>query len=251
MQLLHEQYKSLGFHSFAENALADTQSDAGQEYDEEEGGRQNMGKTPVGRRASKESARSHPYSGRPSKKSAADPLAVAMAQFDMPATCDFDCPIHKWHLMYGRAPPCNGCGKEHMNGVRQHLLPTYSQQHQVQLPFIKRCDNCKEDIVDERVWTQGGHRARNQRQAAGACRARSQPQGNSVIVWARLFLKIYPGETRIPSPCMLPVFRDNDLADLIEQIETTETSFLPILLRCFEKTFAYNRSCQQTTRRLL
>jgi hypothetical protein len=206
MQLLHDQYKSLGFHSFTEVDLEDTQNENDHDHDDNnEGTHQDKGKSRVDRRASKGSSRSHPYSGRPAKRSAADPLAIAMEQFELPLNRDLDCPIHKWNLMKGQGSPCNGCGKEHMNGVRQHLLPTYSQQHQAQLPFIRRCDNCKEDIVDEHVWTQGGHRARKQQQAVGACRAKSQPQGNSVVVWARLFLKIFTEETQVPSPCMSTV----------------------------------------------
>jgi hypothetical protein len=198
IELLFDQSGLTGFNQLSNDRPTDTQQ-SDYEHDEGVGDRQNKGKSPIYRRASKASSRSHPYSNRPNKRNC-DPLLDALEQFDVPENQELDCPIHKWHLMYSQPSPCNGCGKPYMNGVRQHLLPTYSHQHRAQLPFIQRCDNCKDDFVDAHVWAQGGHWVRRQ-QGAGTCRARSQPQGSSIIIWARLFLKIYPAETQVPSPC--------------------------------------------------
>ncbi|EAT81162.1 hypothetical protein HBI56_105110 [Parastagonospora nodorum] len=196
-ELLSEPYGQSDFNQPANPCPTDAQH-PDHEHDGGVSDRQNKGKSPISRRTSKASSRSHPYSHRPSKKTA-DPLLDALEQFDVPEYQELDCPIHKWHLMYGQTSPCNGCGKPYMNGVRQHLLPTYSHQHRAQLPFIQRCDNCKDDFVDAHIWAQGGHWVRRQ-QGAGTCRARSQPQGSSLIIWARLFLKIYPEETQVTSP---------------------------------------------------
>jgi hypothetical protein len=227
MQLALDQTRSTCFNSFADHNLVDAQ-DTYQDHNGEDGGLQNKGKAPISRRASKASSRSHPYSGRPTKKTAADPLVDALEQFKMPLDQELDCPIHKYNLMHGRTSPCNGCGKPYMNGVRQHLLPTYSQQHRAQLPFIQRCDKCKDDFVDARVWSLGGHWVRKQ-QGAGTCRARSQPQGSSLVVWARLFLKIYPEETQVPSPCKCTTSPHIDVADFLH-IDRNDLRLLPATL---------------------
>jgi hypothetical protein len=173
--------------------MVDAQN-ANQDHEENTSGRQYKGKAPAGRRASKESSRHHPYAGRYPRKAGADPLVLALGNFGPLSEAGLDCPMHKWHQMHGHESPCHGCGKPSMNAVRQHLHPEYSTQHRSKVTFIQRCENCKEDFIDELLWTQGRH-------GASACHARSQPRGHSVIVWARLFLKLYPEEVEVPSPC--------------------------------------------------
>ncbi|KAL5117281.1 hypothetical protein ACEQ8H_004840 [Pleosporales sp. CAS-2024a] len=185
--------------SFSQPVLSKAQ-DGGLDREEASDFRQDKGKAPMSRRTSKALARTHPYAGRPTKKAPADGVFFdALEDFEPPADQKLDCPIHKWHLMYHQPSPCNGCGKLFMNGVRQHLLPTYSRQHRGQLPFIQRCENCKDDFVDESSWNEGGHSTRRQ-PGTGSCHARSQAQGSNIVVWARLFLKIHPNENRVPSP---------------------------------------------------
>jgi hypothetical protein len=150
----------------------------------------------MSRRTSRASSRFDPYGGRPSKSSGADTMVAIIKLFNDAHFQELDCPIHKWNLVHGRSSPCNGCGKRYMNGVRQHLGPQYSQQHQGKITFIQRCATCAEDFVDRNIWDLGGH-------SNGRCHGRSQPQGHNLVCWARLYLKIYPEETRVPSPCMI------------------------------------------------
>jgi hypothetical protein len=195
---LHQKHEFLDSNFMVEGGLADAQSNTDLDHDDKSSTHQERGKGPVSRRTSRASSRFNPLSGRPPKKSGADPILAILQSFRKPQHRDLDCPIHKWHLMHandGAVSPCNGCGKPYMNGVRQHLLPTYSQQHLGKISFIQRCETCKEDFIDESLWNSGGH-------GADTCHARSQPQGNNLICWARLFLKIYPDEIRVPSPCM-------------------------------------------------
>jgi hypothetical protein len=197
MQLLPQKHKFPDSNSIAEGDLVDAQNNNDPDHGDTGSVHQDRGKAPVSRRTSRASSRFNPFSGRPPKRSSADPITAIVETFRKPQHQELDCPIHKWHLMHaneGTASPCNGCGKPYMNGVRQHLLPTYSQQHRGKISFIQRCDTCKEDFIDESLWNEGGH-------GADTCLARSQPQGNSLVCWARLFLKIYPDEVRVPSPC--------------------------------------------------
>jgi hypothetical protein len=141
------------------------------------------------------SSRFDPYGGRPSKRSDADTMVAVIKLFEDAQSRGLDCPIHKRNGIHGSPSPCNGCGKPYMNGIRQHLGPQYSQQHQGRITFIQRCGTCAEDFIDKNIWDLGGH-------SNGTCHGRSQPQGHSLVCWARLYLKIYPEETRVPSPCM-------------------------------------------------
>jgi hypothetical protein len=195
MQMLPYQHISSGPSAYEDRYMSDAKDTAGPEDDKSADAGQNRGKAPASRRTSHASSRFDPYAGRPSRKSEADPIVAISKEFEDSQYQELDCPIHKWHLMHARVPPCNGCGKPYMNGVRQHLLPSYSQQHQGKITFIQRCKTCAEDFVDKNLWDLGRH-------GTGACHGRSQPQGHSLICWARLYLKIYPEETRIPSPCM-------------------------------------------------
>ena len=196
-QLLPEQRKSFGSPSI--NAVQPVDADNDTSHDRNKGcaARQKRGKAPASRGLSAASARFEPYAGHTSKKHIGNPIIALGELFERPECLHLDCPIQKWYLAHvndGLVSPCEGCAERHMNGVRQHLLPSYSQQHGRHVSFIKRCGRCTEDIVDEAVWESGGHRART-------CSKASQPRGISVIVWARLFLKIFPGETSVPSPC--------------------------------------------------
>lgn len=190
--------------------LVDAQSNAGSYRGGDTSNRLMIGSTPNRRRASTTSSRFNPYPRRSSKKSEEDPMLASLASFQQQDDPSLDCPIHKWHLMHSNDSPCNGCGKPYMNGVRQHLLPTYSQQHRGKISFMQRCDNCKEDFVDQNEWNRGRH-------GTGNCVARSQPKGNNLMCWARLFLKIYPEEYSIPSPCMYIGRCHLDFADITVQ----------------------------------
>lgn len=197
MQLLPEEHSFWDLNPKEEEHLIGTQTTTELDGDNSTGTRQSRGKAPASRRSSKASSKLNPCAGRPSRKSGADPIVAIGKLFDDPNYQELDCPIYKWHLMHaseGMVSPCNGCGKPYMNGVRQHLLPSYSQQHQGKITFIQRCKTCAEDFVDKNLWDLGRH-------GTGTCHGRSQPQGASLICWARLYLKIYPEETRIPSPC--------------------------------------------------
>jgi hypothetical protein len=193
MQMLPNQQMSSDPNAHEDKYMGDAQDTAGPEDDKGEN-HHDRGKFPANRRASRTSSRFDPYAGRPSKKSEADPIVAVSKQFEDPQYQELDCPIHKWHLMHALVSPCNGCGKPYMNGVRQHLLPSYSQQHQGKITFIQRCKTCAEDFIDKNLWDLGRH-------GTGVCHGKSQPHGHSLICWARLYLKIYPEEPRIPSPC--------------------------------------------------
>lgn len=193
-QLLRRQQKSLKLEPDLEEDLVDAGSNAGSYHGGDTSSRLTIGNAPVRRRASTASSRFNPYPRRSSRKSDEDPLLAILGPFTQQEDQTLDCPIHKWHLMHRNESPCNGCGKPYMNGVRQHLLPTYSQQHRGKISFMQRCETCKEDFVDQHLWNRGGH-------SSGNCVARSQPKGNNLMCWARLFLKIYPEESQIPSPC--------------------------------------------------
>jgi hypothetical protein len=179
-------------------------------------------KAPVARRMSRTSSRFNPYPEHRSKRAEPSHLLATLESFKRSEYKDLDCPIHKWHLVHhseGLVSPCNGCAKPYMNGVRQHLLPTYSQQHRGKVSFIQRCETCKEDIVDEKIWRSEGH-------GGASCQARSQPQGNSLISWARLFLKIHPTEAHVPSPCMYRL-ATLGLISLTGPIDWNDSRFLP------------------------
>ncbi|KAH7390972.1 hypothetical protein DE146DRAFT_150765 [Phaeosphaeria sp. MPI-PUGE-AT-0046c] len=193
-QLLRRQQRSLKVDPDTEEDQVDAQSNADSQHGGNSCSRLTVGNAPSRRRASTASSRFNPYPRRSSKKSDEDPLlAILRSSTQQEEEQSLDCPIHKWHLMHRNESPCNGCGKPYMNGVRQHLLPTYSQQHRGNILFMQRCDTCKEDFIDEALWNRGRH-------DTGNCVARSQPKGNNLMCWARLFLKIYPEEHRIPSP---------------------------------------------------
>jgi hypothetical protein len=125
-----------------------------------------------------------------------------LLQFQTPAIAEFDCPVHKWQLSHDIETSCNGCSKSHLNAIRQHLLPDYSRQHLQFVSFIKRCPRCKEDVLSESGWQDEGH-------ASHTCPARTQPRDMSILVWTPLYLKIFPNETEIPSPCMCNATHDS------------------------------------------
>jgi len=210
--------------------------------------RQKHGKSPVSRRTSNASTRHNPYGGRPNKRTNVDPLiALLDSLFDQPASLDLDCPVHKWYLVHpGQGMcPCNGCAKPHMNGVRQHLLPTYSQQHGLHVSFIKRCPNCKEDVVSEDAWQSGGHEART-------CLTTTQPRDIGVLVWARLYLKIFPQETVIPSPYVNdPRYLPDELVAQIQQdaqVIAPMSSSIPPTLPLRQRTLPDQTTLRQELR---
>jgi hypothetical protein len=134
--------------------------------------------------------------------------------------------------------------EKHMNGVRQHLLPSYSQQHLRHVQYIKRCGRCTEDIVVEAAWAAGGHEART-------CESRSQPRGLSFVSWARLFLKIFPDEIRVPSPCRSqPILDLNSWLTSTAQIATTHATFQTSLSLGYKRTFGWTRPSSHLPPRL-
>ncbi|KAF1914355.1 hypothetical protein BDU57DRAFT_454537 [Ampelomyces quisqualis] len=182
--------------SSARSFLVDDQSNTGLDNGEDVNDLNSRGKAPVTTRMSKACSRSYLYPEHGSEMTEPGLILATLESFKRSDYRDLDCPIHKWHLFQnigGLGSPCNGCAKPYMNGVRQHLLPTYLQQHRGKISFIQRCETCKEDFVDENIWRSEGH-------GANSCQARSQPHDDSLISWARLFLKIYPTEIHVPSP---------------------------------------------------
>jgi hypothetical protein len=190
-QLLPEQPKYEAVPSPNEAHLVDADQEA---YGKSPRANQARGKATGSRRTSNASARQHPY-GRTGKKTNADPLIALLSRFKKPDGAELDCPVHKWYSVHPNAgpSPCNGCEKEHMNGVRQHLLPTYSKQHEGYVSFIQRCTHCKEDIMSKALWDSGRHEAK-------ACPKGSQPRDMTVLVWARVYVKIFTEDVCIPSP---------------------------------------------------
>lgn len=138
-------------------------------------------------------------------------MIVIADKFDLPECQELDCPVHKMHVANNLLSPCGGCGQQYPKGVRQHLSPQYSKKHEGHIAFIKRCERCKDDIVDQQTWFSEGHEP-------GTCLHKRLPRSPAgIIVWfARLYLKIYPREARVPSPYkndrrFLPV----ELVDLV------------------------------------
>ncbi|KAH8728366.1 hypothetical protein GQ44DRAFT_724374 [Phaeosphaeriaceae sp. PMI808] len=219
IQVLPEQPRAANSITIDEGSVIDAENNGQPNFTREAGVPRNKGKAPVRRRASAASSIG-PYAGRTAKKSSADPMITIAESSQKAKPKEFDCPIHKYHLEKNRVSPCNGCGKPYMNGVRQHLLPTYSQQHQGIISFLQRCGTCTEDIIDQNIWNSGGH-------AAGTCPGRSQAQGDGLMCWARLYLKIYPDESRIPSPYrnVFSYIPDNLVASI--RSETQLRSTLP------------------------
>ncbi|KAH7086368.1 hypothetical protein FB567DRAFT_69267 [Paraphoma chrysanthemicola] len=203
---------------------ADADDDGGQSNNQHINPRQDKGKALARSRTTQGSSRAHPYSRQSNTRYGSDALLMVAERFQKPTNLDLDCPVYKWYLVHsslGRIPPCNGCMEKHMNGVRQHLLPSYSQQHTRHVQYIKRCGRCTEDVIDESAWTSEGHENRS-------CQSRSQPRGMSLINWARLYLKIFPDEIRVPSP-----FRNDSrfLPDeLVSRIQTGLRSQSPMIL---------------------
>ncbi|KAH7080056.1 hypothetical protein BKA63DRAFT_234187 [Paraphoma chrysanthemicola] len=211
-------------------SLADTtcpahaDDDEGRSNDQHIHPRQNKGKALARSRATQGSSRAHPYSRQSNTRYGSDALLMVADRFEKPTHLDLDCPVYKWYLVHsslGRTPPCNGCMEKHMNGVRQHLLPSYSQQHTRHVQYIKRCSRCTEDVIDEVAWASEGHKDRR-------CHSRSQPRGMSLINWARLYLKIFPDEIRVPSP-----FRNDSRFlphELVSRIQTELRLQSPMVL---------------------
>lgn len=218
-QLLPEQPNSTG-PSLASDTYADAEDDF-PGYSKGSSSRQNLGKAPAGRRASAASSRFEPYS-KANKKANDNPHVALLQLFKAPPNPRLDCQVYRWYVAHGMMPPCHGCEEKHMNGVRQHLLPSYSQQHvgiePGHVPYMQRCGHCTEDIIDQAAWTSGGHEGKS-------CFPRTQPRGMGVIVWTRLFLKIFPEETNVPSPYRNdPRYLPSELVDAIRQDLQSSTS---------------------------
>lgn len=107
-----------------------------------------------------------------------------------------DCPIYKHWDFYLRdrfPPPCNGCSERFMSQIRNHIKRAHVAQEGSQLAFYHHCVRCKENFVDAHAWTE--------HVSYDSCTHIGESKGNPAIPWAKLYLKLHPGMTEIPSPC--------------------------------------------------
>jgi hypothetical protein len=107
-----------------------------------------------------------------------------------------DCPVFMHHLMRGTTPPCSGCREGCMAHVRAHLQTTgrAAGTHAVHPAFVKQCSRCKKDFIDETAY--------HNHPVVDGCDSHPQHRGQIEVPWARLYLTLYPNESRVPLPCM-------------------------------------------------
>ena len=106
-----------------------------------------------------------------------------------------DCPVYMHHFVRGTTPPCSGCREGCMAHVRAHLQTTGRAvgTHAVHPAFIKQCSRCKKDFIDEIAY--------NTHPVLDGCDSHPQHRGQIEVPWARLYLTLYPNESRVPLPC--------------------------------------------------
>lgn len=123
-------------------------------------------------------------------------MAIKQHGASKPQFRAIDCPYYKCWLLYFRdrfPPPCNGCSERFMSQVRNHIGRAHVAQEGGMLTFYKHCVRCKENFVETQSWSD--HASRN------ACAHVAESRGDPVIPWAKLYLKLHPGVTEIPTPC--------------------------------------------------
>lgn len=65
----------------------------------------------------------------------------------------FGCPIFRTEVANGYPHSCNGKGGNNMSEVRRHLTRP-SGGNRAHLQFLKRCNVCNRDIIDESVFNE-------------------------------------------------------------------------------------------------
>jgi hypothetical protein len=63
----------------------------------------------------------------------------------------FPCPIFENETRQGLEHTCNGRGGNSMSELRRHMKRT-SKRRQAHLRFLKRCETCQDDIIDEQAF---------------------------------------------------------------------------------------------------
>jgi hypothetical protein len=63
----------------------------------------------------------------------------------------FPCPIFENETRQGLEHTCNGRGGNSMSELRRHMIRT-SKSRQAHLRFLKRCETCQDDIIDEQAF---------------------------------------------------------------------------------------------------
>lgn len=101
----------------------------------------------------------------------------------------FDCPIHKHHLLHNVPSPCNGFPVYAIPQVYSHLR---THVHSAFIPFVQQCLRCKEDFITRDTW--------KQHTAANVCQPGSRTKENRITPWVRLYFKLYPESSKVPSP---------------------------------------------------
>lgn len=115
-----------------------------------------------------------------------------------------ECPVFKYHIMHNLRPPCHGCHGDDMSQVRNHISPDQMAIHRGFPGFFAHCYRCGQDFIDQHLY--------NVHSDLGTCDYQRQ-QGEDIITsWVQLYLTLYPGETRVPSPCTYYVY--NSLVSL-------------------------------------
>jgi hypothetical protein len=104
-----------------------------------------------------------------------------------------DCPVYKHHVMQNLRSPCRGGKFSYLSQIRHHLQPDRSTHHGF-LRFLKNCGTCKQDFVEEETYI-----AHESHGCTHSTRRRTEDI--KVESWARLYVALYPGTSRVPSPC--------------------------------------------------
>ncbi|KAH7357544.1 hypothetical protein BKA66DRAFT_473124 [Pyrenochaeta sp. MPI-SDFR-AT-0127] len=157
----------------------------------------NRGKGPAQASSSRANSRRHTsYNKRVDKHDKNPDNETITEQVDPPENAKhrkIDCPVHKHHVMLGLQSPCGGCGKRYISEIKTHL--TRSKKHDAVFLILRHCERCQAFMTDDQTWVDGNH-------ATGTCIQRDPPRGLSefITVWVRLYLGIFPNDTRVPSP---------------------------------------------------
>ncbi|KAF2027130.1 hypothetical protein EK21DRAFT_115133 [Setomelanomma holmii] len=110
---------------------------------------------------------------------------------------EVECPWFKRHLMNGTSSPCNGCRAKLMSEIRAHLNPARAANTHGGYPaFIKQCLRCKVDFLDGEAF-ESHQRALD---TDSSCKFEPQIRGDIQTTWVRLYLTLFPKDSRVPVP---------------------------------------------------
>lgn len=107
-----------------------------------------------------------------------------------------DCPFHKYWRMFEHEdvpPPCQGCSAICMSQVRKHVKEAHVGREHSEIECFQRCKRCKRNFVDS--WAYACHKSEN------LCEHASDPRGDIVTPWVRLYLDIHIGASQVPISC--------------------------------------------------